>query len=81
MSATFEAESGPNTTVLLAGTNRSGAKSPGALVVVLEEVGVDVEITEQHLRHGLVAAFGEPRAAEVAAAQVDPRRSDHPDAP
>ena len=43
----------------------------GPLVVVLEEVGVDVELVEQHLGDGLVAALREPRAAVVAAAQVD----------
>ena len=32
----------PRTTVLSVATNRSGAKSPDALVVVLEEEGVDV---------------------------------------
>ena len=46
----------------------------GALVVVLEEEGVDVELVEQHLGHRFVAAFGEPRAAVVAAAQVDADR-------
>ena len=42
------------------------------LVVVLEEVGVDVELVEQYLGHRLVAALGEPGAAVVAAAQVNP---------
>ena len=48
----------------------------GARVVVLEEVPVDLEVVEQHLRDGLVAAFGDPGALEIAAAEVDADR--HP---
>ena len=42
-----------------------------ARVVVLEEVAVDRELVEQYLRDRLVAAFGDPRALEIAATQVD----------
>ena len=61
----------PSTTVLSLGHEAQRREVAGALVVVLEEVGVDVELVEQHLGDRLVAALGEPRAAEVAAAQVD----------
>ncbi len=54
-----------------AGTWRSGREVARALVVVLEEVGVDVELVEQHLGDGLVPALREPGAAVVAAAEVD----------
>src|SRR6478735_143485 len=46
-----------------------------ARVVVLEEERVDIELVEHDLGDGLVAAFGGPARAEVAAAQVD--RLDH----
>ena len=56
---------------LVGGHEAQRGEVAGALVVVLEEVGVDVELVEQHLGDWLVAALGEPRAAVVAAAQVD----------
>ena len=56
---------------LVGGHEAQRGEVAGALVVVLEEVGVDVELVEQHLGDRLVAALGEPRAAVVAAAQVD----------
>lgn len=43
----------------------------GARVVVLEEVDVDVELLEQDLGDGLVAALREPPRPVVAAADVD----------
>lgn len=46
----------------------------GPRVVVLEEVGVHVEVLEEHLGDGLVAALGEPLRPVVAAAQVDADR-------
>src|SRR5258706_3950577 len=49
---------------------------PGALVVVLEEVAVHGELVEEDLGHRLVAAFADPCALEVAAAQV--RADGHP---
>ena len=61
----------PSTTVRVRADVAQRGEVAGALVVVLEEVGVDVELGEQHLGDGLVAALGEPRAAVVAAAQVD----------
>ena len=45
-------------------------EAAGALVVVLEEEPVDVELAEQRLGDEVVAALGRPRRAEVAAAQV-----------
>ena len=42
----------------------------GALVVVLEEVGIDGQLREQDLGDRLVAALREPRAAVVAPTQV-----------
>ena len=44
-----------------------------ALVVVLEEVGVDLQLVEQHLGDGVVAAGREVHAAEVAPAEMDGR--------
>ena len=41
-----------------------------ALVVVLQEEAVDGELVEQRLGHEVVAALGDPRVAEVAAAHV-----------
>ena len=41
-----------------------------ALVVVLEEEAVDVELGEQRLGDEVVAALGRPGGAEVAAAHV-----------
>lgn len=40
-------------------------------IVVLEEVHIDIQLLEERLSHGLVAALREPLAAVVAAAQVD----------
>src|SRR5690606_29592659 len=46
-------------------------ESARALVVVLEEEAVDVELVEDDLGDRLVSAFREPAALRVAAAQVD----------
>src|ERR1700681_1293789 len=43
-------------------------------IVVFEEIPVDLELVEQHLRHRLVAALGHPRALEVAPAQGNAER-------
>lgn len=51
-----------------------GAEVAGARVVVFEEVDVDVQVLEEHLGDGLVAALREPLAAVVPAAQVDAHR-------
>ena len=45
-------------------------EAAGALVVVLEEEAVDVELAEQRLGDEVVAALGRPRRAEVAPAHV-----------
>ena len=39
-------------------------------VVVFQEITVDRQFVEQHLRHRFVAAFRSPGAAEIAAAQM-----------
>jgi hypothetical protein len=59
----------PSTTIFPAGTAQR-LKGPGALVVVLEEVAVDLEIAEQGFGHGLVSALGGPHRLVVAPAQV-----------
>ena len=43
----------------------------GAGVVVFEEIAVDVEVVEEHLRNGLVTALRDPGALEIAPAQMD----------
>src|SRR5437870_5284062 len=43
----------------------------GAGVVVFEEIAVDVEVVEKHLRNGLVTALRDPGALEIAPAQMD----------
>ena len=45
-------------------------KSAGALAVVLHEVRVVVHAIEEHVRNGFVATRGEPRGAEVTAADM-----------
>ena len=45
-------------------------EAAGALVVVLQEEAVHVELGEQRLGDEVVAALGRPRRAEVAAAHV-----------
>ena len=45
-------------------------EATGALVVVLEEEAVDLELGEQRLGDEVVGALGRPRRAEVPAAQV-----------
>ena len=47
-----------------------GLEAAGALVVVLQEEPVHVELREQGLGHEVVPARGGPGGAEVAAAQV-----------
>lgn len=56
---------------LVVGQVAQGGEVARAGVVVLEEVDVDVELLEEDLGDGLVAALGEPLRAVVAAAQVD----------
>ena len=60
----------PSTTRLALRHEAQRREVARARVVVLEEVAVDGELVEQHLGHRLVAAFGDPGALEVAAAQV-----------
>ena len=55
---------------LLVADVRERGEIAGAVGVVLQEEAVVVRTAEQHLGHGLVAAGGEPRGAEVAAADV-----------
>lgn len=47
------------------------AEITGARIVVLEKVHIDIQLLEERLSNGLVAALREPLAAVVAAAQVD----------
>ncbi|MNM98364.1 hypothetical protein D3C81_1108930 [compost metagenome] len=47
-------------------------KPAGPLIVILQEEGVDIHLTEQDLRHRLIATFGDPGGTEVAAANVQP---------
>ena len=49
-------------------------EAAGAVVVELHEVAVDVELGEQRLGDVVVAALGDPRRAEVAAAHVHGQR-------
>lgn len=56
---------------LVFGQVTQGLEVTAARIVVLEEVGVNVQLLEEDLRDGLVAARGEPFAAVVAAAEVD----------
>ena len=56
---------------LVVGNEPQRSEVAGAFVVVLEEVGIDVEFREQHLGDGFVSATGEVGASEVAATQVD----------
>ena len=65
----------PSTTTLSFGTNRSGSNPPERVVVPLHEEAVDGELAEQRLGDEVVAALGDPRGAEVAAAHV--RRDRH----
>src|SRR5262249_59328406 len=51
-------------------------EASGALVVPLHEEAVDLELVEERLRNVVVASFGRPARAEVAAAHV--RRHAHP---
>ena len=60
----------PSTTVLPFGHEAQRREVAGAGVVVFEKIAVDLQFVEQHLGHRLVAAFGDPGALEVAAAQV-----------
>src|SRR5690606_36556272 len=46
------------------------SKIAAALIVVLEEIGIDVHLRQQRLRDGLVTALRRPCALEVAAAQM-----------
>lgn len=41
------------------------------LIVVLEKIAVDVHLVEQDLRDWFVTPFGEPRASEIAATEVN----------
>ena len=45
-------------------------KAAGASAVVFEKIAVDTNLVEQQLGHRLVAAFGDPGAGEIAAAQM-----------
>ncbi len=51
-----------------------------ALVIVLEEIAVDIDLVEQHFGNRLVAALRGEVARRVAAADVDARRPFPPDA-
>ena len=59
---------------LVVGDESQRSEVAGTLVVVLEEVRIDIEVFEQHLGDRFVSAFGEPRAAKVATAQMYPDR-------
>ena len=54
-----------------AGTIAQGLEAAGALIVVLEQEGIDLEAAEELLGDRVVAALGVPLAAVVAAAEVD----------
>src|SRR5262249_46391964 len=45
-------------------------EAAGTIGVVFEEIAVVIDAAEQPLRHRLVAALGNPRRAEIAAADV-----------
>ena len=62
----------PSTTIFL-GTKRSGSNAR-ALVVVLEEEAVHLEVVEERLGHEVVAALGRPHRLVVAAAHVGRHR-------
>jgi len=51
---------------------RTGSARPR--VVVLEKVGVDVQLIEQRVSDRLVASLGDPGALHVAAAEMDRNR-------
>ena len=61
----------PKTTVLPLGTRRRRLEGAGALVVVFEQEAIDGEFMEEALGNSVVAAFGVPVAAIVAAAEMD----------
>ena len=65
----------PSTTILPLRHEAQRLEAAGALVVVLDEVAVDVELAEERLGDEVVAARGGPGGAEVAAAHV--RRDRH----
>jgi hypothetical protein len=64
----------PSTTILPLLEEAQRAEVAGAVVVVLQEEGVEVHLRQQRLGHRLVVAGRRVRALEVAAAQVHGQR-------
>jgi hypothetical protein len=60
----------PSTATLPLGQEAQGLETAGARTVVFEEIAVDVDFVEQELGDRLVAALGDPRPREVAAAEM-----------
>ena len=51
----------PEDHLLMAGTNKAQRREiPGAVVVVLQEEGIDINAAKQHLGNRLVTAFRDP---------------------